>query len=69
MTRLLKKNVPVVTYELLKFNKIPVTKSYLRERLQSHLDYPSLVSISDVLKRYKAEHIFLHTIAAGLYKR
>lgn len=56
MNHLLKENIPVVTYERLKFNKVPVTKSYLHERLQSHPDYPGLVSVSDMLKEYKVEN-------------
>lgn len=56
MTRLLKENIPIVTYERLKFINVSVTKSYLHERLQSHPDYHSLVSVSDVLKEYKVEN-------------
>jgi hypothetical protein len=29
--------------------KIPVSKSYLKQQLQSHPDYPSLLSITDTL--------------------
>ncbi len=56
MTRLLKENIPAITNELLKFNKVPVTKWYQQERLQSHPHYPGLVSESEVLKEYKVEN-------------
>ncbi len=56
MTRLLKENIPAITNELLKFNKVPVAKWYQQERLQSHPLYSGLVSVSEVLKAYKVEN-------------
>jgi uncharacterized membrane protein len=53
MTRQLKENIHVISYELLKVNIVSVTRSYLQNQLYFHLDYPSLVSVRDVLKEYK----------------
>ncbi len=50
MTRLLKENIPVVTYELLKFNKVPVIRFYLQNRLYPHPGYSDFVLVSDMLK-------------------
>lgn len=39
-------------YEYLNSLKIPVPKKYVEKLIQSHPDYPSLLSISDVLERF-----------------
>jgi hypothetical protein len=53
MTRLLKENVSIVTYELLKFNKVLLTESYLKIHLYSHPNSHSLVSVNDMLREHK----------------
>jgi len=39
---------------------IPVSKTFLREQLLSHPDYPSLLSITDTLNELHIENTALH---------
>ena len=42
-------NLSATVYTWLKELKIPVSKTYLKQQLLSHPDYPSLLSITDTL--------------------
>lgn len=52
-------NVSVTVNQLVKSLKIPVTASSVIETLEQHPNYPSLLSISDSLSKWKVEHIAL----------
>ncbi|MFS4455432.1 thioredoxin domain-containing protein [Maribacter sp. 2304DJ31-5] len=43
-------------HNFLKFSGIKVSKRYLKERLESHLNYPSLKSITDTLDDFRIEN-------------
>ncbi len=45
-----------LTYRWLRLMKIPVSKIYLKQRLLSHPDYPSLLSITDTLDELNIEN-------------
>ncbi len=44
---------------LLKLNKIKISKGFLEERLASHPDYPSLISLTDTLDEMGIEYLAL----------
>lgn len=46
-------NCLTVTNRIIKVLEIPFTKGYLKELILSHSDYPSILSISDNLNKYK----------------
>ncbi|MDR6804559.1 putative membrane protein [Dyadobacter sp. BE34] len=50
-------------HELTKLIKAPVTKSSLKQSLEDHPDYPSLLSVSDVLEDFGIENISVKTSA------
>ncbi|HET6724219.1 MAG TPA: vitamin K epoxide reductase family protein [Chitinophagaceae bacterium] len=52
-------NVPVIVNQLVKSLNIPVTASSVIESLEQHPNFPSLLSISDSLSKWKIEHIAL----------
>lgn len=41
----------------LRYLKIPISKLYLQKLIASHPDYPSILSISDVLHRFGIDHV------------
>lgn len=49
-----------VAYDFLHSCKIPISKSYLSERLQSHPEYPSLKSLTDLLDEFGLENKVLY---------
>ena len=49
-----------IAYDFLKRCKIKISKNYLQERLQSHPEYPSLKSLTDLLDEFGIENIVLH---------
>ncbi len=49
-------NTSKATYLLLKHLKVKLTSSYLSKQLLMHPNYPSLLSISDILKDYSIEN-------------
>jgi uncharacterized membrane protein len=51
----------VATHRLLQTMMVPVTRTALSGNLHEHPDYPSLLSVSDVLKDYKVDNISLRT--------
>lgn len=52
-------NASLVTVQLLKRLKVPVTSTAITEQVENHPDYPSLFSISDSLKSWKVESLAL----------
>jgi hypothetical protein len=52
-------NASSVTAGLLKKLQVPVTTTSIIDSLEQHPDYPSLLSISDSLKKWKVENIAL----------
>jgi uncharacterized membrane protein len=61
-------NCIAAVYRLLVELKVPVTKLGLSQYLQEHPDYPSLLSISDVLKEYKVNNVSFRTNIVELQK-
>lgn len=51
----------VAIIHLCKILKVPATRTYIQQLLEDHPDYPSLLSISDVLKNYGVENIAVKT--------
>jgi uncharacterized membrane protein len=49
-----------VAYEYLKLLKIPVTKKGINSLLNQHYHYPSLLSITDILNKYKVSNAAYH---------
>ncbi len=45
-----------IAYNFLKLSGFSVSLNYLRERLEAHPDYPSLISITDILDEFKIEN-------------
>ncbi len=45
-----------VVSDFLRFIKIPVSEKYVRKIIASHPDFPSLLSISDILHRFGIDH-------------
>jgi hypothetical protein len=56
-----KSNILAVTLSLLKKLRIKVNSSTVKQRLESHPDYPSLLSISDCLSDFHIENIAYRT--------
>lgn len=54
-----KSNASQVTIQLLKLFNIAVTRSTIIDTIEGHPDHPSLVSISDSLKRWKVNNMAL----------
>jgi uncharacterized membrane protein len=50
-------SIEVVTKQLLRLLHVQVTNTTLKETLQEHPDYPSLLSISDSLRTWKVESV------------
>ena len=59
-------NASEVTLQLIKQLKVPVTTTSVIEQVESHPDYPSLLSISDSLKKWKVDNIALEIEADKL---
>ena len=49
-----------IAYGFLKTARVSVSRNYLRERIESHPDYPSLSSLTDILDELEIEHFALH---------
>lgn len=49
-----------VVYEYLKLLKIPVTKKGINSHLNQHYHYPSLLSLTDILNKYKVSNAAYH---------
>jgi len=49
-------NLSTTLYKWLRELKIPISKSYLKQQLLSHPDYPSLLSITDILTDLRIEN-------------
>jgi hypothetical protein len=68
LTKPMSKNLSTVIYNWLKELKIPVSKTYIRQQLLSHPDYPSLLSITDTLTELRIENIAVQIQKNQLYK-
>ena len=55
----IRENAVVATMQLLNNLKIQVTATTIAETLQEHLDYPSLLSISDALNQWGINNMCL----------
>ena len=53
-------NTAGAAIQLIRALKIPVTKSTVEETVESHPDYPSILSITDNLKRWKVNNATIH---------
>jgi len=53
-------SVSATVYSWLKEMNIPVSKTFIREQLLSHPNYPSLLSITDTLNELQIENTALH---------
>ncbi len=56
MANSLRTNLENVAVRFLQTLKVPVTATTVKERIQSHPDYPSLYSLSDVLEKLHVEN-------------
>lgn len=45
-----------IAYSFLALSGVKVSKKYLRERLESHSQYPSLISLTDILDEFQVEN-------------
>lgn len=50
-------NSELIVYNFCRLLNVPVTKTYIREQIEGHPDYPSLLSISDVLKTVGVDNV------------
>jgi len=55
-------------YNWLQEMKIPVSKTYIKEQLLSHPDYPSLLSITDTLNELRIENVAVQIQKDQLYE-
>lgn len=61
-------NAPQVTALFTKLLKVKISRTTLTKELEEHPDYPSLLSISDVLNNYNIENMAVRLEPAGFAK-
>ncbi len=61
-------NPDTATQNLLHQLKVKVCKSTIHETLQNHPDYPSILSMSDALKKWKVDNIVIMADKENLNK-
>jgi hypothetical protein len=59
-------NTSLVTHQLIKYWKLPITRTTTIDSLEAHPDFPSLYSISDNLKKWKIDSLALQIDAEKL---
>jgi hypothetical protein len=62
------RSADIIVYNWLREMKIPVSKTYIRQQLLSHPDYPSLLSITDTLDELGIENAAVQIEKDQLYE-
>lgn len=61
-------NCEKITAEFCKLLRVPITEKKIRQDLEQHPDYPSLLSISDILNEYGVENLSISIAAKDIVK-